>query len=245
MNTTIEGISRLRSRAGLFVLTFLLGASVALAQGTPAAADTLSGKYEGTAKTAGAPDEKISLELKNDGGKVSGRLLKGETAIDISEGSLAESKLSLKLGAAAKDGAISAVVNGDKITGDWISGTQKRSVELTKVPAAAAAATAAASAAPVNLSGQWDAVADANGQPVPFLLTLKVDGENVTGGSSSQLGEATIKPGGSWKEGRLVIQLEGASGVITLNATVIDGKLSGEFDYAGQMQGKWVAVKKN
>jgi hypothetical protein len=242
MNTTIEGISRLRSRAGLFVLTFLLGAPVALAQGMPAAVDTLSGKYEGTAKTAGAADEKISLELKNDAGKVSGRLLKGETAIDISEGSLAESKLSLKLGAAAKDGAISAVVNGDKIMGDWTSGTQKRSVELTKVPAASAAT---ASAAPVNLSGQWDAVADANGQPVPFLLTLKVEGENVTGGSSSQLGEATIKPGGSWKEGRLVIQLEGASGVITLNAAVIDGKLSGEFDYAGQMQGKWVAVRKN
>jgi hypothetical protein len=239
MNNTIEKTSGLRSRAGLLVLTFLLGASIALAQST----DTLSGKYEGKAKTAGAADEQISLELKNEGGKISGRLLKGQTAIDISEGALAESKLSLKLGAAAKDGAISAVVEGDKITGEWVSGAQKRSVELKKVPAVIPAA--AAPAAPVNLSGQWEAVADANGQPVPFLLTLKVDGENVTGGSSSQLGEATIKQGGSWKEGRLAIQLEGASGLISLNATVVDGKLSGEFDYAGQMQGKWVAVKKN
>ena len=78
-----------------------------------------------------------------------------------------------------------------------------------------------------------------------FLLTLKIDGENVTGSSSSQLGDSTIKTG-TWKDGKLVFsarRLKTAS--ITLSATVIEGKLSGEFDYAGQLQGKWVAVKKN
>jgi hypothetical protein len=29
-----------------------------------------------------------------------------------------------------------------------------------------------------------------------------------------------------------------------MSATVIEGKLSGEFDYAGQLQGKWVAQRK-
>src|SRR6185312_17319105 len=95
-----------------------------------------------------------------------------------------------------------------------------------------------APAAPVNLNGEWDAVADANGQPFPFLLTLKIDGENVTGNSSSQLGDATIKTG-SWKDGKLAFQLEGQNGVITMSGTVVEGKLSGEFDYAGQLQGKW------
>jgi hypothetical protein len=122
-------------------------------------------------------------------------------------------------------------------------------MELKKVtPAASAApataAVAAPATAPVNLTGEWDAVADANGQPFPFLLVLKVDGENVTGSSSSQLGEATMKSG-SWKGGKLVFQLEGENGVISMSAVVIEGKLSGEFDYAGQLQGKWVAVKKN
>src|SRR5688500_16361123 len=127
VNHIIRSFSR---NAGLFALTFALGASVALAQ------DTLSGKYEGTVKTAGAADEKVSLELKNDGGKITGRLMKGETAIDISEGTLAASKLSLKLGAAAKDGTVSAVVDGDKITGDWTAGAAKRIIELKKVTAA-------------------------------------------------------------------------------------------------------------
>jgi hypothetical protein len=112
---------------------------------------------------------------------------------------------------------------------------------VTAAPAAAASTSSAAPA--VNLSGDWDAVADANGQPFPFALTLKVEGEKVTGGSSSQLGESTLKDG-VWKDGHLSFVLEGQNGAISMTATVVDGKLAGEFDYAGQLQGKWVAVRK-
>lgn len=234
MNNTIERINRLRT-IGVFVLTLVFGASVAFAQ------DTVSGKYEGTLKNTGGADEKVSLELKNDGGKISGRMMKGQSAMDIAEGSVAASKLSLKL----KDGMINAVMEGDKITGDWSSGNNKGTLDLKKVvPALPATAAEAAPATPVNLNGEWDAVADAQGQNFPFLLTLKIDGENVTGGSRSQLGEATIKTG-SFKDGKLAFELEGQNGTITMSATVVEGKLAGQFDYAGQLQGKWVAVKKN
>jgi major membrane immunogen (membrane-anchored lipoprotein) len=236
VNNTIERISRLRTVA-VFALTLLLGVSAAFAQ------DTVSGTYEGTLKNTGAADEKVSLELKNDGGKISGRMMKGQTAIEIAEGSLAESKLSLKL----KDGMINAVVAGDKITGDWASGNKKGSLDLKKVVPAASSTSSASAATPateVNLNGQWDAVADAQGQPFPFLLVLKIDGENVTGSSSSQLGDSTIKKG-SWKDGKLMFDLEGQNGTISMSATIVEGKLSGQFDYAGQLVGKWVAVKKN
>jgi hypothetical protein len=235
VNNSIERSSRLRI-VGLFVLTFVLGASAVFAQ------DTVSGKYEGTLKTAGAADEKVWLELKNDGGKISGHLMKGQTAIDIAEGSVAESKLSLKL----KDGAINGVIAGDKITGDWSAGSKKGSLDLKKVggPVAPETGGAAAAAPAVNLNGQWDAVADAQGQGFPFLLVLKVEGETVTGSSSSQLGESTVK-NGSWKDGKLVFDLEGQNGTINMSATIVEGKLSGQFDYAGQLQGRWVAVKKN
>ena len=212
------------------LLTFLLGATVALAQ------DNVSGKYEGTIKR---PDENMSLELKSEDGKISGRLQNGQTSLESSEGSLKNGYLSLTFG---KDTSFGAKVEGDKIVGEW----QKRVFELKRVPApaAAAAAPAPAAAAPAfNLNGQWEAVADANGQPFPFLLTLKVEGETVTGNSSSQLGEAAVKDG-SWKDGKLAFVLEGGNGNISMVATVVDGKLTGEFDYAGQLQGKWVAVKK-
>jgi hypothetical protein len=225
----------------LLTLAFLLGSITALAQTTPA---DISGTYEGMVKRPGATaEEKVTLTLKNDGGKITGRISHGDKSAEVTDGKFESGTLTLNLG---KDAVITAKVDGDKLVGEAAHGTEKMPVNLKKVTAAAAVApaTPAAPADAANLNGQWDAVADANGQPFPFLLTLKIDGENVTGSSSSQLGEAQVKSG-TWKDGRLSFQLEGSNGTIVLSATVIEGKLSGEFDYAGQLQGKWVAVKKN
>lgn len=225
----------------LLTLTFLLGSVVAFAQ----APQNLAGTYEAMVKRPGATtEEKVSLELKTDGGKISGRATHGTMTIESTEGKFENGTLTLNFG---KDASFVGKPDGDKLVGNLMHGAdEKVPVELKKVVPAAAAAPAApaAPAAAFNLNGQWDAVADANGQPFPFLLTLKVDGQTVTGGSSSQLGEATLK-NGMWKDGKLSFELEGNSGTIVMSATVVDGKLSGEFDYSGQLQGKWVAVKKN
>jgi len=207
--------------------------AVAPAQTPP---DALSGKYEGVAKTPGTADAKVLLELKKDGAKITGRAVTGETSVDISEATFADGTLTLKF--VGREGALTAKVDGDKIAGDWVTSGRKGTVELKRIPAAAPAASG-----PINLTGEWEAVADAQGQPFPFALTLKIDGEKVTGSSSSQLGDSVITSG-TWKDGQLNFQLDGANGVVTMSATVIDGKLSGVFDYAGQLQGKWVAVKK-
>jgi len=223
------------------LLTFLLGATVGFAQTpskAPAPTDVV-GNYEGTMK--GQP---VTFELKTKDGKLQGQLKTGGKAYDLTEAAVnGEGTLSLTFGKEAK---LDGQTDGSKITGNWIVGAEKSPIELKKVtPAAAPAAAAApATAAPAfSLNGQWDAVADANGQPFPFLLTLKVEGETVTGNSSSQLGEAAVKDG-TWKDGKLAFILEGSNGNISMVATVVDGKLSGEFDYAGQLQGKWVAVRK-
>ena len=230
------------NRTGLFILTFLLGSIVAFAQGTP----NVAGTYEGMVKRPGSTTEdKVSLELKTEGGKITGRATHGDRTVEATEVKFENGTLTFSID---KDHKLVAKLDGDKLVGEVTDGTQKFPLELKKVTPAAAAtpATAAPAAAPaaVNLNGQWDAVADANGQPFPFVLTLKVDGENVSGSSSSQLGDATIKAG-SWKDGKLSLQVEGANGVVSLSATVVEGKLTGEFDYAGQLQGRWVAVKKN
>ena len=232
-------------RIGFLTLTFLLGSIIGFAQIAPA---DISGTYEGMVKRPGAPtEEKISIELKSDAGKITGRAVHGDKTMTATDGKLENGTLTLNFGPDAK---FTGKLDGDKLVGEAVHGTNKMPMELKKVTAAAASTTppaspdVAAGRGAVNLDGQWEAVADANGQPVPFTLTLKIDGENVTGGSSSQMGEATIKSG-SWKDGRLTVELEGSGGIVALSATVIEGKLSGEFDYAGQLQGKWVAVKKN
>src|SRR5882724_2942865 len=106
-------------RVATLTLTLLLGMVTAAAQGTPAATETLSGKYEGTAKAAGVADMLLTLELKNESGKLSGRLVNGQTTIEISDGNLSEGKLSLKLGPEAKDGLLTGRVEGEMINGEW------------------------------------------------------------------------------------------------------------------------------
>ena len=227
----------------ILTLTFLLGSIVAMAQTAPA---NISGMYEAMVKRPGATaEEKVTLELKSDAGKITGRATHGTMTVEVTDGKLENGALTLNFG---KDAMFVGKVDGDKLVGDLMHGTEKVPVTLKKVTAAAAtteaAPTTAAGRGAVDLNGQWEAVADANGQAFPFLLTLKIDGEKVSGNSSSQLGEATVKEG-TWKDGKLVFSLEGSNGTIALSATVVEGKLSGEFDYAGQLQGKWVAVKKN
>jgi len=181
------------------------------------------------------------LDLKTKGGNWEGSLKYGDKIYQLGEGTLTDQgALSL---AFEPDVKLVGKLQGDKIVGDLAVGTEKSPVELKTVVPATAATTATA-ASTFSPAGDWEAVADANGQPFPFFLTLKVDGEKVTGGSSSQLGEGTIKEG-SWKDGKLTFQIEGTNGTIAMSATVVEGKLSGEFDYAGQLSGKWVAVRKN
>jgi hypothetical protein len=218
------------NRLSLLILTTLLGIVTAFAQAT--APQNVSGTYEGMVKRPGATaEERVSLELKSEGGKITGHVTHGDRSAEVTDGKLENGTLTLKIG---NDVTFVAKVDGDKLVGEAVHGTDKMKMELKRVTPVA----------PINLSGEWDAVADANGQPFPFVLVLKVEGENVTGSSSSQLGDSTIKAG-TWKDGKLVLQVEGQNGVISLSATVVEGKLSGEFDYAGQLQGKWVAVKKN
>ena len=235
--------TKLRTRLGLLTLTFLFGSLVAFAQ-----VPDLTGTYEGTVKMPNMPEGKVSIELKSEAGKISGQAQHGPKTIPITEAKYENGMLTLSFD---KDHKYVAKVDGDKLVGEVSDGAQKFPLELTKVkPAAAATAAPATPAAPAaapaafTLNGQWDGSADAQGQPFPFLLTLKVEGETVTGSSSSQLGESVVKDG-SWKDGKLTFQLEGQNGVISMSAVVIEGKLAGEFDYAGQLQGKWVAVKKN
>ena len=224
MNSIIKKLISLA--AANLVLLFLV--SMAMAQ--PQASWT--GKYEGTVKDEKGAELKLALNLVDDGGKYSGNLTTANGSFKILKGQMANGTLTLDIerpGGAS--GPMSLKKSGEGLTASFADGGKNVTVELKKAAAAD------------EISGEWDAVADANGQAVPFTLTLKVEGEKVTGSSNSQLGTATIS-NGTWKDGKLSIVLEGGSGNIAMVAAIVDGKLSGDFDFAGQMSGKWVAQKK-
>lgn len=212
----------------------LLVPLMALAQGSTGAGQTpqasFAGKYEGTVKDE-TGEQKLTLNVLEDAGKYSGTLTTAKGSFKILKGTLANATLTLDI---EKPGGTSGPMNfrkaGEGLMATFVEAGKTITVDFRK-------------AAADEISGEWEAVADAQGQAFPFTLVLKLDGEKVTGSSNSQLGSSNISTG-TWKDGKLAVILEAGSGQITLVATIVEGKLSGDYDFAGQTSGKWVAQKK-
>ena len=74
-------------------------------------------------------------------------------------------------------------------------------------------------------------------------LKLKLEGDKVTGTSDSSQGSAALTKG-VWSGNKLSFSLDTPNGSIAFTGMMKDGKLAGEFDFAGQTTGKWEAKKK-
>jgi len=213
----------------LLALTPLIVAGQNPNSATSKVSGALTGKYEGTAK---GPDGEVvlKLDLVDDSGKFSGSVTSPRGAHKIIKGSMANEVLTLELESNGPPAKLTLKQKDDKLTGELNADGRAGPVEFHRVAAD-------------EISGDWDAAADAQGQAFPFTLSLKLEGEKVTGSSSSQLGTSTISSG-SWKDGKLAVVLESGGGQIALVANLQDGKLVGDYDFLGQMQGKWVAIRK-
>jgi len=215
-----------------------------------AAKDNLSGKYEGVAKSDQLGDIPLTVEIKNDNGKLSGKIDTPQGPAAITSGTYADGKVTMKFDAGGNEGTVTATVAGDKISGKWELGGQGGPLELKRAGAAMATApptappsAGSAPAAGDPVSGDWDATADAQGNTIPFTLKLKLEGDKVTGSSDSPQGSAALSKG-TYSAGKLSFSLDTPNGAIGMTGMIKDGKIVGEFDFAGQMTGKWEATKK-
>ena len=224
MKINLKSLSRM---IGAALLLASMSAGV-LAQGEKAR-PSLTGKYAGVAKSADR-EMTVTLELVDNNGVFSGSVVTPFGAFKVVKGKLVDDLLTLETEGNGTTGEFSLKVKEDKLVGELKAKGGVGSVELHRVSLD-------------EISGEWDAAADAQGQAFPFTLSLKVDGEKVTGSSDSQLGHATVSSG-VWKDGKLTLVLDSATGPIGLVASLTDGKLVGDYDYAGQLQGKWVAIRK-
>lgn len=216
--------------------------------------DNLSGKYEGVAKSDQIGDIPLTVEIKNDNGKISGKIETPQGPAAITGGTYDNGKLTMKFDAGGNEGTVTATVDGDKISGKWELGGQGGGLELKRTtmasgataapkPAAPAAPAASAATGGDPITGEWDATADAGGTSLPFTLKLKLDGDKVTGSSESGQGSAALSKG-TFSGNKLSFNLDTPNGAIAMTALLKDGKLVGDFDFAGQMTGKWEASKK-
>ena len=93
------------------------------------------------------------------------------------------------------------------------------------------------------ISGRWDGKFDAMGQIVPFTMTLKVDGDKVTGTLDSEhTGHGQAKDG-VWKDGSLAMTMVFEKHEsIAFTGKPIKDALEGEFKTEG-FTAKWTATK--
>ena len=218
------------------------------------AQDKLSGKYEGVAKSDQLGDIPLTVEIKNTAGKLTGKIETPQGPAAITGGTFDNGKIVMKFDAGGNEGTVTAMLDGDKITGKWELGGQGGGLELKRSAAAAASAPASsvgggaaktepAPAANDPISGEWDAVADAAGSSFPFTLKLKLEGDKVTGSSDSTQGTAPLIKG-TFAGNKLSFSLDTGNGTIGMTAILKYGKLTGDVDFAGRMTGKWEAKKK-
>jgi hypothetical protein len=109
-------------------------------------------------------------------------------------------------------------------------------------PKAATEAPKAATGAD-PLSGNWDCSADIQGSAMPFTMSLKLEGDQVTGSTDAGQGATPITKG-TWAADKLSFSIDTPQGTIVMTGMVKDGKIAGEYDFAGQMKGKWEGKKK-
>jgi hypothetical protein len=244
---------QLRKITSLLVVALLLSASAVAATLGAQAKPDISGKYEGIAKGAGIGEVPLTAEIKNDNGKISGKLDIPQGTANITSGTFVDGKLSMKVDAAGTELTINGTFKDDKITGDWALEGQTGTFELKKTGAAAAATPPPAAATPPAatkpaaggdpVTGDWDATADVGGTSLPFTMKLKLEGDKVTGSTESAQGSVPISKG-SFVADKLSITIDTPNGAVVLTGIIKDGKLAGDFDFAGQAQGKWEAKKK-
>ena len=244
---------QLRKITVLLVVALLASATaLGATTRTQAKPDMLSGKYTGTAKGASIGELPLSAEIKNDNGKISGKLEIPTGTATITSGTFADNKLSMKVDAGGNELTINGTLKDDKITGDWALEGQTGTFELKKAVAAAAPSTPPAANPPAAtkpatggdpVTGEWDASADAQGTSIPFTMKLKLEGDKVTGTTESAQGALPISKG-SYMGDKLSFTLDTPNGAIVMSGIIKDGKLTGDFDFAGQFQGKWEAKKK-
>jgi hypothetical protein len=239
---------QLRRSVALLAIALLISSAALAAPFNRLALDEkadISGKYEGVAKSEAFGEIPLTVNLKNTGGKLSGTIETPQGPATITDGSYADGKVTIKFDAGGNEGVVTAMLNGDRIVGKWELGGAGGTLDLKK--AGSTTSTPAPSSAPAAggdpISGDWDGSADAGGMTIPFTLKLKLEGNKVTGTSTSDQGSATIS-NGKWDGNKLSFSLDTPQGAITMTGVVKDGKIAGDFDFSGQMTGKWEAKKK-
>src|SRR5258707_3905535 len=106
------------------------------------ATDEISGRYEGLVKGPSVGDLFITMEIRNDGGNITGVIITGGSTIKIISGNCALNRLSVRFQVGGSDVVISAVYQDSKLAGNYTLAGETGTVELKRIASEGGASTA-------------------------------------------------------------------------------------------------------
>ena len=104
-------------------------------------------------------------------------------------------------------------------------------------------ATAVTNSAEDMITGDWKLVINNQGNTVEMDLTMKLDGQNVTGEfkSSTPLGNGPVS--GTFADNKVDLSVVTSHATLNMTGVLKNGKIAGDWT-TPQMTGKWEATKK-
>ncbi len=203
-----------------------------------AAAGGISGIWASVATTPNG-ELPLSLELKQEGDKVTGSLSSDMGSLPIQAGSFKENKLQFDVEIGTNVYRVQATLQEDKFTGNWApagGGEGGAWSAKRKAEPAPEAITA--------LDGTWDSVATTSGGDLRFQMVFKQSGETVTGHAITPDGNLSIQKG-SLIGDKFTFQIEFQGGTYRVDATLTGGKLTGKWSAIdGTDSGAWSAERR-
>jgi hypothetical protein len=136
----VAGRKRLVTTGLLCLLLCGLCSSLVTAQarqttdGEPSApSDEISGRYEGLVKGASVGDMIMTMQIKSDNGNITGTINAAGGTLQITSGSYAGNRLTVKFQVAGSDIVISAAYKDGKLVGNYTLGGETGTVELKRI----------------------------------------------------------------------------------------------------------------
>jgi hypothetical protein len=138
MRTSQKKFGLLEAVRRILILSLIIAPlCVATAQQEKKAAskDSISGKYEGTAKNNAQDIIQVTFELTEKEGTMSGMIRSDHGDFTISGGSHKGEDVTLDFDANGSNGTITLKLAGDKLSGTWSAGEDGGPVEVKRVAA--------------------------------------------------------------------------------------------------------------
>ena len=205
---------------------------------SPLTLASLAGRYEGSAMSPDGPESFVA-DLKVDGAVVTGVITTTVRVITVTGGQVSGERINLSIDLQGMPGSITGALKEGAFVGQWMFGEDSGSFTMKR---------AGATGTPAGgdlLTGAWDGVLDMGGNQMPFSLSLKLDGQKVSGQvGSAERGMTPLD--GTWVNGTLDFAFTMADGMrISMSAAFADDKLTGTMKIGdGQMTGGWAASRR-